>query len=460
MNVKTIILAVATCLVLASVCVALSDESSAATHRVGTYEELDQAILDAEDGDTITLLEDIVLDPEYSDPSDNLEPIMTISSDVTLDLNGHSILWDTTKTGSSIPYTLCIFSIDGCNVTFTGNGTVDAEAGYNNSYGINIIKGGELTIENGQYYGATTAIQVNQGSLYVHGGVFDLAKTIKEAAPQYDKYIINAIDPNWGDGSASIKLMGGTYGYDYENLTETVGSSYIVEGYGTIDNGDGTYTIGTVGDGNSISSDSPNASVDSDNNAVIVKVEGEVSDATVSATVTTSGDSKVSMVYNGDLNTNGLSMSATEVSEEDIPEEVDRNNILKVFDLNVNRGDDITTTFNLSVTISVDIPEGMVLSNAWVVYYGDGITERYDATINGSEITFSTNHTSPYVFYGEYEADASGSGTGSWDDDEDLPPFIPTQPAEDDDTVTIVACAAAAAVAAIMAVFLIIDRKG
>ena len=48
----------------------------------------------------------------------------------------------------------------------------------------------------------------------------------------------------------------------------------------------------------------------------------------------------------------------------------------------------------------------------------------------------------------------------SWDDDEDLPPFIPTQPAEDDDTVTIVACAAAAAVAAIMAVFLIIDRKG
>lgn len=45
----------------------------------------------------------------------------------------------------------------------------------------------------------------------------------------------------------------------------------------------------------------------------------------------------------------------------------------------------------------------------------------------------------------------------SWDDEE-LPPFIPTQDS-DDDTVTIIACAAAAAVAAIMAVFLIIDRK-
>ena len=44
-------------------------------------------------------------------------------------------------------------------------------------------------------------------------------------------------------------------------------------------------------------------------------------------------------------------------------------------------------------------------------------------------------------------------------DDEELPPFIPTQPAEDDDTVTIVAGAAAAAVAAILAVFLVIDRK-
>ena len=48
----------------------------------------------------------------------------------------------------------------------------------------------------------------------------------------------------------------------------------------------------------------------------------------------------------------------------------------------------------------------------------------------------------------------------SWDDEDDLPPFIPTQPADDDDTVTIVACAAAAAVAAILAVFLVIDRKG
>ena len=66
------------------------------------------------------------------------------------------------------------------------------------------------------------------------------------------------------------------------------------------------------------------------------------------------------------------------------------------------------------------------------------------------------------TFYTDPSMDSTNEDvapTPSWDDDEDLPPFIPSQTGGDDDTVTIVACAAAAAVAAIMAVFLIIDRK-
>ena len=47
----------------------------------------------------------------------------------------------------------------------------------------------------------------------------------------------------------------------------------------------------------------------------------------------------------------------------------------------------------------------------------------------------------------------------SFDDDEDIPPFIPTQPKDSGDDVTIVACAAAAVVAALMAVFLIVSYK-
>ena len=46
-----------------------------------------------------------------------------------------------------------------------------------------------------------------------------------------------------------------------------------------------------------------------------------------------------------------------------------------------------------------------------------------------------------------------------YNEDEDLPPFIPTQPKDSGDDVTIVACAAAAVVAALMAVFLIVSYK-
>ncbi len=59
----------------------------------------------------------------------------------------------------------------------------------------------------------------------------------------------------------------------------------------------------------------------------------------------------------------------------------------------------------------------------------------------------------------ETESAPEPTPTPGYDDDENLPPYIPSQSSNDDDTVTIVACAAAAAVAAILAVFLVIDRK-
>ena len=82
--------------------------------------------------------------------------------------------------------------------------------------------------------------------------------------------------------------------------------------------------------------------------------------------------------------------------------------------------------------------------------------------IEDGTTSFDTNgltYSGPY--YSDFAVavvdGSSGVNPPSWDEEE-LPPFIPTQDS-DDDSVTIVACAAAAAVAAIMAVFLIIDRK-
>ena len=52
------------------------------------------------------------------------------------------------------------------------------EAGNNNSYGINITNNGSVTVENGTYTGATTAIQVQEGSLTILGGTFEQLKRL------------------------------------------------------------------------------------------------------------------------------------------------------------------------------------------------------------------------------------------------------------------------------------------
>lgn len=140
-----------------------------------------------------------------------------------------------------------MFSINGADVVINGEGKLDTEAGENNSYGINIINGGSLTINGGNYYGAISAVQVQKGSLVINGGHFDLATTCKELAPSYVKYIINCIDANFKDGSATITINGGTFvGIDYSANPEGEGTSYIAEGYTVVSEQHGEETWYTV----------------------------------------------------------------------------------------------------------------------------------------------------------------------------------------------------------------------
>ena len=76
-----------------------------------------------------------------------------------------------------------------------------------------------------------------------------------------------------------------------------------------------------------------------------------------------------------------------------------------------------------------------------------------------SDETLVDSNSEIVIINPEPEPTPEPTPTPGYDDDEDLPPYIPSQSSNDDDTITIVACAAAAAVAAILAVFLVIDRK-
>ena len=215
--------------------------------QIGTkaYASLQAAIDAAQDGDTVQLLMDIVLDAQAGTES-TLYPQFTISGKkLTLDMQGHKISYsEESRTKDYGKASLLTLSIDnGSDVTITGNGTIDTELGSNQAYGINIRGGSNLTIDNGTFYGAMTAVQVQKGGLVINDGTFLMSPTCKEQVPQYAKYIINCIDAAWKDGSATVSIKGGTFGHDYSNSPEGAGTSYLAPGYASVANGDDTYGV-------------------------------------------------------------------------------------------------------------------------------------------------------------------------------------------------------------------------
>ena len=192
-------------------------------------------------GGEVTLESDIALNVPYYDTT-SLVPILTIVKNTNLNLNDKKIYLSLAP-NTQLLHTPAILCVDGATVEINGDGIIDAEAGDNTSYGINIINNGSLTVNSGTIYGATTAIQVQKGTLVIKEGFFDFAETANDSAPaEYKKYIINAIDANWKNGSAKITIYGGTFGHNYSVSTEADGKLYLPDGYGVVQEGD-YYTV-------------------------------------------------------------------------------------------------------------------------------------------------------------------------------------------------------------------------
>ena len=188
------------------------------------YETLADAIRLNAKGKTITLLTDVEQNSQ-----------LTINKDITLDLNGKTIKNTVDIWGGNANAILSIK--DGAKVTITGNGTIDAKE--NDCYTINVVKG-DLTIENGTFYGNVSVVQVQEGTLSVKGGSFDLHQKWEGSS----KYLFNCIDDAYASGSAKVAISGGTFvGFDPSASPEGEGTSYLAPGYAPTDNGDGTYGV-------------------------------------------------------------------------------------------------------------------------------------------------------------------------------------------------------------------------
>lgn len=188
------------------------------------YETLADAIHWATKGKTITLLTDVEQNSQ-----------LTIDKSITLDLNGKTIKNTQDIWGDNANAILSI--ANGAKVTITGNGTIDAKE--NDCYTINVKKG-DLTIENGTFYGNVSVVQVQEGTLSVKGGTFDLHQKWEGSS----KYLINCIDDAYASGSAKVAISGGTFvGFDLSVSPEGEGTSYLAPGYAPTDNGGGTYGV-------------------------------------------------------------------------------------------------------------------------------------------------------------------------------------------------------------------------
>lgn len=191
------------------------------------YETLADAIRLATKGKTITLL---------ADAEQNAQ--LTIDKSITLDLNGKTIrntvdIWGDTANA--------ILSIkNGAKVTITGNGTIDAKE--NDCYTINVAKG-DLTIENGTFYGNVSVVQVEEGTLSVKGGTFDLHQKWEGSS----KYLFNCIDSEFTSGNAKVAISGGTFvGFDPnvspEQKVDGKTPSFAAPGVGITKNENGSFT--------------------------------------------------------------------------------------------------------------------------------------------------------------------------------------------------------------------------
>ena len=191
------------------------------------YESLAEAVAAAEDGQTVRLLADVEQNTQLS-----------INKSITLDLNGKTIKNTVDIWGDN---TNAILSItNGAKVTITGNGTIDAKE--NDCYTINVVKG-DLTIENGTFYGNVSVVQVQEGTLSVKGGTFDLHQKWEGSS----KYLFNCIDDAYVDGSANVAISGGTF-VDFdpnvspEQKVDGKVPSFAAPGAGITKNEDGSFT--------------------------------------------------------------------------------------------------------------------------------------------------------------------------------------------------------------------------
>ncbi|MBE6592723.1 MAG: DUF11 domain-containing protein [Ruminococcaceae bacterium] len=181
------------------------------TNNIG-YATLEGAIAAADTPAKATIKECVTLlsDVTISTP-------IAINKDLTIDLGGNTV------TASGLSDNTGAFTVLS-DVTFK-NGKINASEGYALLVGDD-GSSAKLTIENGEYFGSTTAVFVKRGELTVLDGYFGTSSDIDN-----HQYTLDCDDESYMRGEASIAVHAGTF-YRFDpsnNLAEGAGTDFTAD---------------------------------------------------------------------------------------------------------------------------------------------------------------------------------------------------------------------------------------
>mgnify|MGYP004479556447 CR=1 FL=1 len=198
------------------------DSDAVAQNGEKTFVSLQNAINDAKDGETITLLKDVDLG----------NTVTVANKTVTLNMAGKTI-YNTKDLWDSKPYAWSLISVrENGNLTITGDGTLKAKA--DDCYALDTQEeSAKLTVENGTVIGNISAIYAFQGEVTINGGSYSIQQLNTNNVQDGYGLTINCYDQNYKNQTAKIIVTGGYFAHfdPSNNKAEGAGTNFVADGY-------------------------------------------------------------------------------------------------------------------------------------------------------------------------------------------------------------------------------------
>lgn len=187
------------------------------TIEVGNYTQLVDAIVG--DADVIKLSSDIVI-----------EDTLTIDRKVVLDMNGKKIsntadIWN----DETNAWSLVSVRKNG-DLTIKGDGKFAAKE--NDCYAVDVMDGGNLVIENGEFVGNVSAVYVYEGHADIKGGKYSIQQLNTNNVESAYGATINLYNQNADENKATASITGGVFAnFNPTDKTQNAHDNLVAEGY-------------------------------------------------------------------------------------------------------------------------------------------------------------------------------------------------------------------------------------